>query len=179
MEDGVELPEGREIHEEYRFTLPVSLTISILAVLVASAALLSHRAHTEELLRQSQASDQWAYYQAKNIRLHEMQGIADVLGALAPQDKEKTAAVRDKYMKEVERYESDKDDIGDKAKELEKERDLISRRADRFDGGEALLEVGLVICSITLLTKRRAFWLAGMFVGALGVAMALTGLFLH
>jgi hypothetical protein len=179
MEDGVELPEGREIHEEYRYTLPVSLTISILAVLVAGAALLSHRAHTEELLRQSQASDQWAYYQAKNIRLHEMQGIADVLGALAPQDKEKTAAVREKYMKEVERYESDKDDIGDKAKELEKERDLISRRADRFDGGEALLEVGLVICSITLLTKRRAFWLAGMFVGALGVAMALTGLFLH
>ncbi len=179
MEDGVELPEGREIHEEYRYTLPVSLTISILAVLVAGAALLSHRAHTDELLRQSQASDQWAYYQAKNIRLHEMQGIADVLGALAPQDKEKTAAVREKYMKEVERYESDKDDIGDKAKELEKERDLISRRADRFDGGEALLEVGLVICSITLLTKRRAFWLAGMFVGALGVAMALTGLFLH
>jgi hypothetical protein len=108
-----------------------------------------------------------------------MQGIADVLGALAPQDKEKTAAVREKYMKEVERYEGDKDDIGDKAKELEKERDLISRRADRFDGGEALLEVGLVICSITLLTKRRAFWLAGMIVGALGVAMALTGLFLH
>jgi hypothetical protein len=62
---------------------------------------------------------------------------------------------------------------------LEKERDLISRRADRFDGGEALLEVGLVICSITLLTRRRGFWLAGMFVGALGVGMALTGLFLH
>ncbi len=179
MEDGVELPEGHEIHEEYRYTLPVSLTISILAVLVASAALLSHRAHTEELLRQSQASDQWAYYQAKNIRLHEMQGIADMLGALAPQDKEKTAAVREKYLKEVERYESDKDEISDKAKELEKDRDLISRRADRFDGGEALLEVGLVICSITLLTKRRAFWISGMFVGALGVVMALTGLFLH
>jgi hypothetical protein len=179
MEDGVELPEGREIHEEYRYTLPVSLTISILAVLVASAALLSHRAHTEELLRQSQATDQWAYYQAKNIRWHEVQSIADLLGALAPQDKEKTAAVREKYLKEVERYESDKDVISDKAKELEKERDLISRRADRFDGGEALLEVGLVICSITLLTRRRGFWLAGMFVGALGVVMALTGLFLH
>jgi len=60
MEDGVELPEGHEIHGEYRYTLPVSLTISILAVLVAGAALLSHRAHTEELLLQSQASDQWA-----------------------------------------------------------------------------------------------------------------------
>jgi len=178
MEDGVELPEGHEIHGEYRYTLPVSLTISILAVLVAGAALLSHRAHTEELLRQSQATDQWAYYQAKNIRWHEVQSIADLLGALAPQDKEKTAAVREKYLKEVERYEGDKDEISDKAKELEKERDLISRRADRYDGGEALLEVGLVICSITLLTKRRAFWFAGMIVAAFGVAMALTGLFL-
>jgi hypothetical protein len=178
MEDGVDLPESHASHEEYRYTLPVSLTISILAVLVAGAALLSHRAHTEELLLQSQATDQWAYYQAKNIRWHEVQGIADLLGALAPQDKEKTAAVREKYLKEVERYESDKDEISDKAKELEKERDLISRRADRFDGGEALLEVGLVICSITLLTKRRAFWLAGMIVGALGVAVAVTGLFL-
>ena len=179
MEDGVELPEAHEMHQEYRYTLPVSLTISILAVLVAGAALLSHRAHTEELLRQSQATDQWAYYQAKNIRWHEVQSVADLLGALAPQDKEKTAAVREKYLKEVERYEGDKDEISDKAKELENERDLISRRADRFDGGEALLEVGLVICSITLLTKRRAFWLAGMIVGTLGVAMALTGLFLH
>ena len=178
MDNGVELPEVHESHEEYRYTLPVSLTISILAVLVAGAALLSHRAHTEELLRQSQATDQWAYYQAKNIRWHEVQSVADLLGALAPQDKEKTAAVREKYLNEVERYEGDKDEISDKAKELEKERDLISRRADRFDGGEALLEVGLVICSITLLTKRRAFWLAGMIVGTLGVAMALTGLFL-
>src|SRR5216684_4463056 len=176
MEDGVELPEGHEIHGEYRYTLPVSLTISILAVLVAGAALLSHRAHTEELLRQAQSTDQWAYYQAKNIRLHEMQSIADLLGALAPQDKEKAATLREKYIKEVERYERDKEDIGEKARELEKERDLLGRRADRFDGGEALLEIGLIICSITLLTRRRAFWFGGMFVAAFGVVMALTGL---
>src|SRR5579859_541405 len=179
MEGEVELPEIPERHAEYRYTLPVSLSISILAVLVAGATLLGHRAHTEELLLQSQATDQWAYYQAKNIRLHEMQGIVDLLGALAPAEKKETSPVLEKYKKEVERYNSDKEDISDKAKELEKERDLISRRADRFDGGEALLEVGLVICSITLLTRRRAFWLSGILVGALGVAMALTGLFLH
>jgi hypothetical protein len=179
MPEGLELPESHGGREEYRYTLPVSLTISTLAVLVAGATLLGHRAHTEELLLQSQATDQWAYYQAKNIRLHEMQGIADLLGALAPSERKETAVVRDKYLKEVERYQNDKENISEKAKDLEKERDVISRRADRFDGGEALLEVGLVICSITLLTKRRAFWFGGMFVGALGVLMALTGLFLH
>jgi Domain of unknown function (DUF4337) len=178
IQEGVELPEYHEIHQEYRYTLPVSLTISILAVLVAGATLLGHRAHTEELLLQSRATDQWSYYQAKNIRFHEVEGVADLLGALAPADEKETAALRDKYLKEKERYEGDKEDISDKAKEFEKERDLLSRRADRFDGGEALLQVGLVICSITLLTKRRLFWFGGMLVGALGVALALTGLFL-
>ena len=179
IQEGVELPEVHEGREEFKYTLPVSLTMSILAVLVAGATLLSHRAHTEELLLQTRATDQWAYYQAKNIRLHEVQGIADLLGALAPSERTETLAVRDKYLKEVERYQSDKEDISDSAKELEKERDVISRRADRFDGGEALLEVGLVICSITLMTRRRLFWFGGMLVGALGVVMALTGLFLH
>lgn len=177
------MPEGIEIEthgdHDYKYTLPVSLTISILAVLVAAVTLLGHRAHTEELLRQTQASDQWAYYQAKNIRFHEMQGIIDLMGALAPQGKKETEALRDKYLDEVKRYDSDKDEIGEKAKELESERDLFSRRADRFDGGEALLEVGLVICSITLLTRRRAFWLAGICVGAVGVLVGLTGLFLR
>ena len=177
--EGVELPEGREGRAEYEYTLHVSLTISILAVLVAGATLLGHRAHTEELLRQSQATDQWAYYQAKNIRQHETQGIADLLTALAPQERKETLAVRDKYLKEVERYAADKEDISEKAKEFEKERDAISRRADRFDAGEGLLQVGLVICSVTLLTRRRIFWLGGVLVAAIGIATALTGLFLH
>jgi hypothetical protein len=108
-----------------------------------------------------------------------MQSVADMLGALAPADKEKAATLQEKYKKEVERYEGDKDDISEKAKELEKERDLVSRRADRFDGGEALIEVGLVICSMTLLTKRRLYWFAGMLIGAGGVAFALTAFLVH
>src|ERR1700686_5922838 len=104
MHEGVELPEGPE-HGDNPFTLPVSVTISILAVLVAAATLLGHRAHTEELLLQSQATDQWAYYQAKNIRLHEMQGIADLLGALAPSERKETTVVRDKNLKEVAGYQ--------------------------------------------------------------------------
>jgi hypothetical protein len=179
MPEGIELPEAHSEGNEYCYTVPVSVTISMLAVLVAGATLLGHRAHTEELLVQSRATDQWAYYQAKNIRLQEVQGIADLLGALAPADTQKTEAIRENYLKEAERYGSEKDDISEKAKEYEKERDLLRRHADRFDGGEALLEVGLVICSITLLTKRRAFWLAGMLIGGAGVVLALTGLFLR
>lgn len=179
MAEGFELPETGEEHRDNPLLFPVSITISILAVLVAGVTLLGHRAHTEELLLQSKATDEWAYYQAKRIRLHEMQSNADMLSALATQDKEKAAALREKYLKEAERYGTDTDNISEKAKDLEKERDFESRRADRFDGGEALLEVGLVICSITLLTKRRVFWIAGMLVSAGGVALALTAFMVH
>jgi Domain of unknown function (DUF4337) len=180
MSEGIELPEHEE-HERHLhpLTIPVSVTISILAVLGAIVTLMGHRAHTEELLLQAKATDQWAYYQAKNIRLHEMQAVADMLAVLAPADKEKTAVVHEKYIKEVERYEKDKDTISDKAKELEAERDLISRRADRFDAGEVFLEMGLVICSITLLTKKRFFWFSGIAIGAVGVILAITGFLLH
>lgn len=177
----MELPEAPKKHEleENPLILPVSITMSILAVLVASVTLLGHRAHTEELLLQARASDQWAFYQAKNIRRHEDQETADILGSLTQQDKEKAEGAREKYLKEGERYEADKDKISDQAKELEGERDLYSRRADRFDGGEGLLEVALVICSITMLTDRRFFWYSGILIGAAGVILAITGLFLH
>jgi|SRR5450432_592722 hypothetical protein len=179
MHETIELPEHHEGHGDNPFTLPVTVTISILAVLVAAVTLLGHRAHTEELLLQSKATDQWAYFQAKNIRMHEMETMVDVLDTVGLQDKEKAKAVREKYEKEVERYKDDKTEIGNEAKSLEGERDLISRRADRFDGGEALLEIGLVICSITLLTRRKLFWVTGMLIGAAGVLVAVTGFFAH
>lgn len=179
MGEGFELPESHHGGEDDPLVLPVSITISIMAVLVAAVTLMGHRTHTEELLRQSQAADKWAQYQAKSVRLHETQGFSDVVNIVAAMDKEKGEALREKYKKEVEHYQSDKEDISKEAKDLEDDRDLAGRKADRFDGGEAFLEIGLVICSITMLTKRKLFWFGGMLVGAAGIALALTGFLLH
>jgi hypothetical protein len=178
MSEGIELPEHEEHENRHPLTVPVTVTIAIIAVLGAIVTLLGHRAHTEELLLQAKARDQWNYYQAKNIRLHEMEAVADMLSVLSPGDKEKVATVHEKYVKEVERYEKDKDTIGEQAKELEAERDVISHRADRFDGGEVFLEMGLVICSITLLTKKRLFWFSGITIAVVGVFLAATGFFI-
>ena len=179
MSEGIEMPEHEEHEPHHPLTVPVTVTIAIIAVLGAIVTLMGHRSHTEELLLQAKASDQWNYYQAKNIRLHEMEAVADMLAVLSPGDKEKVATVHEKYVKEVERYEKDKDTISDQAKELEAERDVVSHRADRFDAGEVFLEMGLVICSITLLTKKRFFWFGGVAIGAVGVILAITGLLLY
>jgi hypothetical protein len=173
------LEEHAQHHEEEPWTLPVAITISILAVLVAMATLMGHRSSIEVVLLQTQASDQWAFYQAKNIRLHEMQSVADMLGVLIPVDKEKAASLREKYQKEIDRYEKDKDQISEKAKEFENERGVFSRREDRYDAGEVILEIALIICSLTLLTKRKTFWYSGIAIGVVGFFVGLSGFLVH
>jgi Domain of unknown function (DUF4337) len=155
--------------------IPVSITISILAVLVAAVTLLGHRAHNEEVLLQGKTSNQWAYYQAKNIRLRELQSFYDLLGVVSTEDKAKAREIREKYAKEIERYGGDKEDISKEARDLEQERDLYQRRADHFDAGEGVLEFALIICSLTLLTTKKSFWFSGIPIGIVGVAVALTG----
>jgi hypothetical protein len=180
MHDVLEGPGGHGGgHEDNPLMLPVTTTLSILAVLVAMVTLLGHRAHTEELLLQTQATDQWALFQARNIRLHEMQSVADMLGTFTPVDKEKAAALREKYLKEVDHYNHEKEETSDKAKELEKERMVASRRANRFDGGEVFLEIGLIITSFTLLTDKKLFWYSGILLGIVGSLIAMTGFLLH
>lgn len=175
----IEIHSSHEEHGNNPLVLPVSMTISILAVLVAISTLFGHRAHTEEGLVNAQAIDQWAYYQAKNIRLHEVQVMVDLLGTVTTLDKEKTELLREKYQKEVERYESDKGDISEKAKEFEKELEVQRKHANFFDASEGILEIALVICSLTLLTNQKVFWIAGILIGAVGVVAAVAGFLVH
>jgi hypothetical protein len=128
---------------------------------------LGHRAHTEEVVLQAKASDQWAYYQAKNIRGHE-----DELFVAANSG---VAVVRDKYAQEAERYKHEKDEIQNEARKLESEVATERKRADRYDLAEVFLEIGLVITSITLLSGRRIFWHLGIVFGIVGIAVAVSG----
>ena len=166
---------GGAEHGNNPLVVPVSMTISILAMLLGVATLLGHRAHTEELLLQAKASDQWAYYQAKNIRLRELEGFADLLAVMATEDKQKAGQIREAYAQEIGRYGGDKEDISSEAKALENERDRYRKRADYFDAGEGILEFALIICSLTLLTNNKLFWFSGMLIGAAGMAVTLTG----
>jgi hypothetical protein len=174
MHEVMEAHEASE-HGENPMMMPVAVTLSILAVLVAIATLLGHRASTEELMLQTQATDQWALYQARNIRLHEMQSVADMLATFTPVEKEKAASMREKYLSEVERYNKEKDEAGQEAKKLEAERDLAGRREDRYDAGEVISEIALIVCSLTLLTKKRVFWISGVVLGLVGLIVTATG----
>ena len=72
----VELPNPKELQEvkEKHFERRVGLTTAIFAVVLAIASLGGNNAMKEMLLAQQQASDQWAFYQAKVIREHQYRG---------------------------------------------------------------------------------------------------------
>ena len=171
-----ELKERAEHAVHDRSMAPVSLTMAILAVVVAVVTLLSHRAHTEEVVLQSRANDQWAYYQAKDIRMHTDRNFADFAAFVTATDYAKAAKAREASLAEDEKYQKQTEEIQGEAKKLEAETDLERRRANRYDLGEVFLEIGLVITSITLLSGRRVFWHAGILLGVVGMVAAATSL---
>jgi hypothetical protein len=174
-----ELQEHAE-HAKHDPTLaPVSVTMAILAVLVAVVTLLGHRAHTEEVVLQAKSSDQWAYYQAKNIRRHEDEIVSDITSVQPTTDVATLAKLRDKYSLEAARYKDEQKEIEAKANEMEAEVATERNRADRFDLAEVFLEVGLVITSIMLLSGRKIFWALGIVLGIIGIVVAATGLLVH
>jgi hypothetical protein len=170
-----ELQEHAEHGHHNPSLAPVSLTMAVLAVLVAVVTLLGHRAHTEEVVQQAKSSDQWSYYQAKNIRAHEDDLFSELAAIMNSNDAGAVAKFREKYSQEAERYKHDKDEIQNEARKLESEVATERKRADRYDLAEVFLEIGLVITSITLLSGRRIFWHLGIVFSILGIAVAVSG----
>src|ERR1700761_3369920 len=150
---------------------PVSFTMSVLAVLVAITTVLGHRTHTEAVLYQARASDEWNLYQAKKIRQYNTELTADLLSALPIRDAAAANKVTDSYKSHLEKWNEDLAEEEKQARELEAEVRKAERHADRFDLGEALLEIALVVSSITLLPRQRAYWGLGMSFGAAGLVV--------
>jgi len=174
-----ELKEAAERAKERKELAPVSLTMAILAVLVATVTLAGHRAHTEEILLQNKATDQWNYYQAKNMRRNNLEALDEFMTALQNTNAERAGEVRKHFHEEIDKYRDQQTDIQKEAKGLEDEVALASHRADRFDLGEVFLEIALVVTSITLLTDRRGYWYFGMILALIGIGCAASVLFMH
>jgi NAD dependent epimerase/dehydratase family enzyme len=176
--------EAQELQEEHEQAAknpslrPVSFTMSVLAVLVAISTVLGHRTHTEAVLAQARASDQWNEYQAKKIRLNETQLTTDLLSVVAVHD-EAAKKLIDGYKAHSEKWTDDLKEEQEKAQDYEADVRRAERKANRFDLGEALLEIGLVVTSITLLTRLRTYWYLGMAFGLVGLIVCSTVLLLH
>src|SRR6266568_3280767 len=173
----------------------VAMTMAIVAAVLACVTMLSHREHTETLrlqneatIHHTQASDQWAYYQAKKNREYYYDVSAEILKAIAEKSDNSKALLSkaEEWTRKVQRYEKDTADIEKTANELTKqaehrqtESDHAHHRADRYDLGELGIELALVLCSLAVLTKRTGFWYVGIAIGIIGSLVAASAMFLH
>src|SRR6202789_2737301 len=157
----------------------ISLGISILAVLVAMVTVLGHRSHTEAVLMQSRAGDQWNEYQAKKIRMDNLSVDVDLLALQPSSDSAAVAAKTKEYNAHIEKWKADLVVEEEKARDFEKEVTHAEAQAARYDLGEALLQIAVVLCSITLFTRKRAYFLLGLALGVAGIVVASSALMVH
>jgi hypothetical protein len=172
-----QMKESGESGEESLKT--ISLAISILAVLVAMVTVIGHRTHTEAVLMQSRAGDQWNLYQAKKIRMDSLSVTLDLLPTQPTLNPALTSAKIAEYKAHVEKWKSDLTEEQDKAQDFEREVIRSEAKAARYDLGEALLQIAVVLCSITLFTRRHAYFLLGLSIGIVGLVVAASALLVH
>jgi hypothetical protein len=155
--------ERREAWTKY-----VSLMIVVLAVITAYGSLKAGGYSGKVLLSQARASDDWAFFQAKSIK----RSLAEMELRVGSTDN--AAAARQL----AERYQQEQDDIQRQAKGREALRDEAAKHGAPLGSGIASLQIAIALASVCLITKRKSLWAASTFLGALGLAYLLYGLFL-
>ena len=157
----------------------ISLAISILAVLVAMVTVIGHRTHTEAVLMEARASDQWNEYQAKKIRMDSLSVAIDLLSAQPGADSTAIQAKTAEYKTHIAKLKADLVEEQQKAHEYEEGVTHAEAKAARFDLGEALLQIAVVLSSITLFTRNKTFFFVGLVLGAGGLLVAASVLLLR
>lgn len=164
--------------------------LALITVILALAATLSTLRvgsfSNRSILRQTQASNQWAYYQAKSIKsyLYELQKekLAVDLHLLAEKAPKNVIEDLDKkiesYGKKLGTYEQEKADIQNEARKLEEQRDEATLHSQAFGIAVILLQLAILLSSIAALMKKPMVWVLGLILGAAGIVAFFNGFML-
>lgn len=155
----------------------LALTTVIFAVCATLSTFKGGGFSTRSVMSQSQASDQWAYFQAKGVKayLYQLQAEKlemELLGLSKSAPSEVTAAYKEKiaaYRKMVDKYEKEKSEIQEKAKQLEGVRDESQVHSKAFGVAVIYLQIAILLSSIAGLLKKKMVWYGGIATGLVGL----------
>jgi hypothetical protein len=163
-------------HESDPFVSRVSITIAILAVVAATAASLETFesasaiiAANQGVLAQERATDLWNFYEAKSVKKNMYAIAADAGGPKAAE-----------YAKKEKTEGGDQDQAQALAKTFEQKRDTALEKSELHEGrhhrlsiAATLLEIGIAVSTIAIITKRRGPWIGSSLLGVAGIAVAI------
>jgi len=166
----------------------VSIWIGVLAVLLAVCAMGGDNAAKDAMRANIDASDIWAFFQAKNVRRTSYTLAADELELMLATNRGLDAAARQQieakiaeYRTQIERLSSEKDrregldELFQRAKEKEAERDTALRKDPYFDWAQALLQIAIVLASVSIVASSEPLLWGSGGLGVLGTGLMLVG----
>lgn len=170
-----------EIHHEAGHAIDpmgqrVGVLAAILAVALAIVSISSHRTHTDAIIHKSTANDKWAQYQSSRVKYHSLElgeNLIDVMGATG----ERADRMLADYKRQKAKYEKEGKEIMDEARRADEAAETAENRALRFDFGEGLLEIALVVTSLYFISHKKMFPVIGVIAGITGAVLALMGTF--
>jgi hypothetical protein len=174
-------------HSQY-FNRRIALLIAVLALFLSFSETLGKSAQTEAIAANVESSDLWAFFQAKSIRMTQVNTAADemlVAAEAASDPAVKTTMQKqiDAWKKTAARYESEpstregRKELAERAKEEEEKRDLAMAKYHHYELGSAAFQIGIVLASAAVITGTVALaWLGGVL-GVVGLVLTALGLF--
>jgi len=187
LDDAVDrLKDGSETRNRW-----IGVYIGILAVLLAVCGMGGGNAAKDATRANIEASNTWAFFQAKNLRRHTTRLHNEELEVMLASHPEMPPAAKSAIEAKIANYrELDKqltndpkggeglDQLFERGKSLEQERDVAMRKDPYFDWSQALLQIAIVLASVSLITGGRVLLLFSGLVGLAGSAMMLNGFLL-
>jgi hypothetical protein len=158
-------------------TRRVGILVGAVGVLLSIVTIASHRAHTHAVIHRTESNDQWTYYQAKKIRESSAEIALTLLQATVT-DPARLEGPMHKLEAARDHYADDAKGIQNEARARDAETALDEARALRFDIGEGLLELGLVLCSLYFMARKGFFPVLGMIAALAGTCLGIWGFLL-
>ena len=164
----------------------LALTTVILAVLATLSTFKGGSYSTRSVLAQSQAANQWAYYQSKSLKGY-LYDIQKETLEFDLQEKEESFSDQgltdiknriDSYEKKIAKYDSEKNDIMNEARKFEDIRDDAQRHSKIFGVAVIFLQVAIMLSSIAALLKKKPVWFLALAIGAVGTFYFVDGFIL-
>jgi hypothetical protein len=168
-----------EIHHETEHTFDpvgqrVGVLAAVLAVALAIVSIASHRTHTSAIIHKSTANDKWSQYQSTRVKYHSLELGETIAGLVKGRDG--AEQVLADYGKQMQKYDKEGKEIMEEARRADEAAESDELRGLRFDFGEGLLEIALVVTSLYFISRKGMFPVIGVFAGIAGVAIAASGL---
>jgi hypothetical protein len=183
------MEQADQAKEASRENRNIALLIAVIALFLALSETLGKGAQTDAISKNVEASNLWAFFQAKSIRRTVVQTAADQsrLAIGTTSDDVAKAAVQkqiDEWHKTAARYRSEpetgegQDQLSERAKHAEEERDLAAAKYHHFELASAAFQIGIVLASATIITGIVVLaWASGVLALA-GIAITALGIFM-